>query len=31
MAYIEPMHWLAWVSLLVLPATVPPILFLTAK
>ena len=31
MAYIEPMHWLAWVSLLVLLATVPPILFLTAK
>jgi hypothetical protein len=31
MAYIEPMHWLAWVSLLGLLATVPPILFLTAK
>ena len=31
MAYIEPMHWIAWVALLVLIATVPPLLFLTAK
>ena len=31
MAYIEPMHWLTWVGLLVLITTVPPLLFLTAK
>ena len=31
MAYIEPMHWLAWVGLLVFIALVPPLLYLTAK
>ena len=30
-AYTEPMHWLAWVSLLVFIAVVPPILFITAR
>ena len=31
MAYIEPMHWLTWVGLIVLITTIPPFLFLTAK
>ena len=30
-AYTEPMHWLAWVGLLVFIAVVPPILFITAR
>ena len=31
MAYIEQFHWLAWVGLLILLATVPPILFLSLR
>ena len=31
MAYIEPMHWLAWVGMLVLLATVPPLLYLAIR
>ena len=31
MAYIEQFHWLAWVGLLILLATVPPILFLSIR
>ena len=31
MAYIEPMHWLAWISLLGLLATLPPLLFLAVR
>ena len=31
MAYIEPMHWLAWVGMLVLLATVPPLLYLAVR
>ena len=31
MAYIKPMHWLAWICLFVLLATVPPILFLAIR
>ena len=31
MAYIEPMHWLAWVGVLVLLATVPPLLYLAVR
>ena len=30
-AYIEPMHWLSWISLLILIFFVPPILFLTTR
>ena len=30
-AYIEPMHWLAWVSMLALLATVPPLLYLAVR
>ena len=31
MAYIEPMHWLSWISILILIFFVPPILFLTTR
>ena len=31
MAYIEPMHWLTWIGLFVLLATVPPLLYLAAR
>ena len=31
MAYIEPMHWLASVGMLVLLATVPPLLYLAVR
>ena len=31
MAYIEPMHWLAWVGIFVLLATVPPLLYLAIR
>ena len=31
MAYIEPMHWLAWVGLFVVLATVPPLLYLAIR
>ena len=31
MAYIEPLHWFAWIGLLVLLATVPPILCLAIR
>ena len=31
MAYIEPMHWLAWVAMFVLLATVPPLLYLAVR
>ena len=31
MAYIEPMHWLTWIGLFVLLATVPLILYLTIR
>ena len=31
MAYIEPMHWLAWIGMLVLLATVPPLLYLAVR
>ena len=30
-AYTEPMHWIAWVGLLVFIALVPPLLFLTTR
>ena len=30
-AYIEPMDWLVWICLLVLLATLPPILFLAIR
>ena len=28
MAYIEPLHWLVWVGMFILLATVPPLLYL---
>ena len=31
MAYIEPMHRLAWISMFVLLATVPPLLYLAVR
>ena len=31
MAYIEPMHWLAWICMFVLLATVPPLLYLAIR
>ena len=31
MAYIEPMHWLVWVGLFVLLATLPPFLYLAIR
>ena len=31
MAYIKPMHWLAWICLIVLLATVPPLLYLAIR
>ena len=31
LAYVEPMHWIAWVGLFVLLATVPLILYLTIR
>ena len=31
LAYIEPMHWLTWVSMLVLLATMPPLLYLAVR
>ena len=31
MAYIKPMHWLAWICLFVLLATVPPLLYLAIR
>ena len=31
MAYIEPMHWLAWVGMFVVLATVPPLLYLAIR
>ena len=31
MAYIEPMHWLTWIGLFVLLATVPPLLYLAVR
>ena len=31
MAYVEPMHWLAWVGMFVLLATVPPFLYLAVR
>ena len=31
MAYIEPMHLLAWVGMFVLLATVPPLLYLAVR
>ena len=31
MAYIEPMHWLAWIGMFVLLATVPPLLYLGVR
>ena len=31
MAYIEPMHWMSWISILILIFFVPPILFLTTR
>ena len=31
MAYIEPMHWLAWIGMFVLLATVPPLLYLAVR
>ena len=31
MAYIKPMHWLAWICLFVLLATVPPLLCLAIR
>ena len=30
-AYIEPMHWLAWIGMFVLLATVPPLLYLAVR
>ena len=31
MAYIEPMHWLTWIGLFVLLATLPPLLYLAVR
>ena len=31
MAYIEPMHWLTWVGVFVLLATMPPLLYLAVR
>ena len=31
MAYIEPMHWLSWIGILILIVFVPPLLFLTTR
>ena len=31
MAYIKPMHWLSWIFLIVLLATVPPLLYLAIR
>ena len=31
MAYIDPMHWLTWIGLFVLLATVPPLLYLAIR
>ena len=31
MAYIEPMHWLSWISILIFIFFVPPLLFLTTR
>ena len=31
LAYIEPMHWLVWVCLFVLLATLPPLLYLAIR
>ena len=31
LAYIEPMHWLVWVGIFVLLATLPPLLYLTVR
>ena len=31
MAYINPMHWFAWICLFVLLATVPPLLYLAIR
>ena len=31
LAYIEPMHWLVWVGMFVLLATVPPLLYLAVR
>ena len=31
MAYIEPMHWLAWVGIFVLIRLLPPLLFMTTR
>ena len=31
MAYIEPMHWLAWVVMFVFLATLPPLLYLAVR
>ena len=31
MAYIEPMHWLAWVGLFIVLATAPPLLYLAIR
>ena len=31
MAYIEPMHWLSWVGILILIVVVPPLLFMTTR
>ena len=30
-AYIEPMHWLAWVGLFIVLATAPPLLYLAIR
>ena len=31
MAYVEPMHWLAWVVMFVFLATLPPFLYLAVR
>ena len=31
MAYIEPLHWFAWIGLFVLLVTVPPILYVAIR
>ena len=31
MAYVKPIHWLAWICLVVLLATVPPLLYLAIR
>ena len=31
MAYIEPVHWLAWIGIFVFLATVPPLLYLAVR